>query len=327
MAENENLLSDEELDALAEGVRDGTVETDTGLNTGATAVRHDLTSEDASLGVNTSAIDMINERFIRHLRGGFVTDLRTTPKTQGGEIETLRYASYLRNLQAPLSVNVVRINGLIGYSLVVIEPPLIFSALENFFGGFGEGVGELPPTRVFTPTESTIINLILKIVFDGLSEAWAPVMPIECELVNQEINPQFAQIVDENELVVLSRFKLTLGDKVDGSIDILYPYGALKPIRDALRSRVQSAQDDASSNEWSQELRNAAGEAELDVRVTLVEIQSTVSELQKMKVGDMLPFTRPGPAVVNIEGTPLFEAEVGSNGAQSAIRITGNLST
>ena len=44
MAETSNLLSQEELDALAAGIKDGSIESDTGINTGARAVKHDLTN-------------------------------------------------------------------------------------------------------------------------------------------------------------------------------------------------------------------------------------------------------------------------------------------
>ena len=51
MADSTNLLSPEELDALAAGIEDGTIESDTGINTGTAALKHDLTNEDSSLGV------------------------------------------------------------------------------------------------------------------------------------------------------------------------------------------------------------------------------------------------------------------------------------
>ena len=75
-----NLLSDEELAALSEGVRDGSIETDTGFNTKVRVRKHDLASEDSSLGVNVSSIDMINERFIRMFRMGLLEVLRTSPR-------------------------------------------------------------------------------------------------------------------------------------------------------------------------------------------------------------------------------------------------------
>ena len=63
MAESENLLSPEELEALTAGLEDGSIEADTGLNNDIRVMRHDLTNEDSSLGVNVGAVDMINERF------------------------------------------------------------------------------------------------------------------------------------------------------------------------------------------------------------------------------------------------------------------------
>ena len=82
MVEQDNLLSSEELQALSAGLEDGSLEVGSGLNTSLRVVKHDLTSEDTSLGINVASIDMINERFIRQLRVGLVEVLRTTPRVQ-----------------------------------------------------------------------------------------------------------------------------------------------------------------------------------------------------------------------------------------------------
>jgi hypothetical protein len=42
-------------------------------------------------------------------------------------------------------VNTVRLSGLRGTSMVVIDPSVVFAALDNFFGGFGRGIDGLPP--------------------------------------------------------------------------------------------------------------------------------------------------------------------------------------
>ena len=55
MATRQNLLSPEELSALSEGLKDGTLESDTGFNTGVRVRKHDLASENSSLGVNVSS--------------------------------------------------------------------------------------------------------------------------------------------------------------------------------------------------------------------------------------------------------------------------------
>jgi flagellar motor switch protein FliM len=317
-----NLLTSEELAALTEGVMDGSIPVDTGYNTTARVKKHDLASEDSSLGVNITSIDMINERFIRTFRLGLVEMLRTSPKVNPNQVEIVRFGDYLKGLKAPLSVNVVRMNPLRGNSIVVIDPTVVFSSLDSFFGGFGKGVGNLPPGRLFTPTESRIINMILEVFFKSLTEAWAAVLPVELELVSSEINPQFAQIADENDLVILTRFDAESKLESHGFIDLVYPYASLKPIREKLRSRVQSGDgNEESDKQWRLELEDAVDSASLEARVLLGSIESSFGDIEAMKEGDVLFFKKPELALLQVNGLPAFDVQVGSMGAQTAVQI------
>ena len=116
----------------------------------------------------------------------------------------------------------------------------------------------LPPTRMFTPTESRVIKIILEVFFRSLKEAWAPLLPVDFEHVGSEINPQFAQIADENDLVILSRFDAEGNLDARGFIDLVHPYASLKPIRELLRSRVQTGDgNEESEKQWADELKLA----------------------------------------------------------------------
>ena len=317
-----NLLTPEELTALTEGVMDGSIPVDTGFNTTARVKKHDLASEDSSLGVNITSIDMINERFIRTFRLGLVDMLRTSPKVNPNQVEIVRFGDYLKTLKAPLSVNVVRMNPLRGNCIVVIDPTVVFSSLDSFFGGFGKGVGNLPPGRLFTPTESRIINMILEVFFSSLKDAWSAVIPVEFELVSSEINPQFAQIADENDLVILTRFDAESKLESQGFIDLVYPYASLKPIRERLRSRVQSGDgNEESDKQWRVELEDAVDSASLDARVIMGNIESSFGEIEAMNEGDVLFFKKPEMALLQVNGLPAFDVQVGSVGAQTAVQI------
>jgi flagellar motor switch protein FliM len=318
-----NLLSDEELAALSEGVRDGSIETDTGFNNSVRVRKHDLASEDSSLGVNVSSIDMINERFIRLFRLGLLEVLRTSPRVNPTRVQILKFGDYLKGLRAPLSVNMIRMSPLRGNSVIIIDPNVVFSSLDSFFGGFGKGVGELPPGRLFTPTETRIIKIILEVFFRSLTEAWGPLMPIECEHVSSEINPQFAQIADENDLVVLSRFEsdaTASGGK--GFIDLVYPYATLKPVRELLSSRVQSGEgNEESDRKWRKDLAAAVGDAKLELQVTMGEIKTTLHHLNHLQEGDLLFFKKDDTALMTANGVPAFHVNVGTRGSQVAVQI------
>ena len=134
---------------------------------------------------------------------------------------------------------------------------------------------------------------------------------------------QFAQIADENDLVIVSRFKSEMGDGVKGDIDLVYPYGTLKPIRDLLRSRVQTGDgNEASDQRWSSELQNAAVDAEMPTKVILGEIDTTIKEFKQLKIGDVIDFKKPDYARVLVNEIPVFFADVGTNGPQAAVRLT-----
>ncbi len=341
MADMSNLLSPEELAALAQGIDDGSIAVDTGFNLATRVKKHDLASEDSTLGVNTSSIEMINERFVRLFRLGLMEVLRTSPRINPSRAQIVRFGDYLKDLRPPLAVNTIRINPLRGFSLVTIEPTLVFSALDNFFGGTGTGTGMpgagrrratdkdgeplpanwLPPTRMFTPTESRIVKIILDVFFRSLKEAWAPLLSVDFDHVGSEINPQFAQIADENDLVIMSRFETESAGGVKGFVDLVYPYASLKPLRDLLRNRVQADGSEESDMKWRKELTAAVGDAQLELQVLLGTVVDHYERVQNLKEGDLLFFKKPELATMMIGGLPAFECQVGMSGPNVAVRI------
>ena len=322
MATSEPLLSPEELAALSRSIGDQPLGDGEGYNTHMQVQKHDLAAEDSSLGVNLASIDMVNERFIRQFRLGMLEVLRVSPRINPTRAQIMRFGDYVNDLRAPLSVNILRINPLRGYSMAVIEPTVIFSSLDSFFGGFGRGVGQLPPGRLFTPTETRIIKLILQILFRSFKEAWGPLTTMDFEHVSSEINPQFAQIADENDLVVLSRFEAESTSSAPGFIDMVIPYMSLKPIRDLLRNRLQSGDGNEESDKiWRDDLTSAVKDAAIELQVSLGKVDITMQQLQSLQVGDVLPFRKPDYARMTTSDKPVFDVEVGSLGANAAVMV------
>jgi flagellar motor switch protein FliM len=194
MATSGNLLSAEELAALSEGIDDGTIAIDTGFNLTTRVKKHDLASEDSTLGVNTSSLEMINERFVRLFRMGLMDVLRTSPRINPTRAQIVRFGDYLKDMRPPLAVNTIRINPLRGFSMVMIEPTLVFSSLDNFFGGTGSGMpANAQKRRAETKTarrrptgcrqhgclprpSRASSRLFIEVFFRALKEAWAPLM-------------------------------------------------------------------------------------------------------------------------------------------------------
>jgi len=208
----------------------------------------------------------------------------------------------------------------------LIDPNVIFTSLDNFFGGHGRAIGQLPPGRLFTPTETRVIDIILRQFFKSLKEAWAPLLPLEFEQVSSEINPQFAQIADENDLVIMSRFETESVGGTKGFVDLVYPYASLKPLRDLLRNRVQADGSEESDIKWRNDLTKAVGDSMVELQVLLGQVVDDYQRIETLKEGDLLFFKKPELATVYIGDLPAFDCQVGMAGPNVAIRIEKSLS-
>ncbi len=145
--------------------------------------------------------------------------------------------------------------------------------------------------------------------------------------MSSEINPQFAQIADENDLVVLSRFESDANSQGQGFIDMVIPYVALKPVRDVLRSRVQTGDGNEESDKvWRSQLADAVRDAELEIQILLGKLSLSLHQLQTMQPGDVLPFKKADSARAMIQDMPVYEVEVGALGSQVAVKITHAIS-
>lgn len=314
-----DLLSQDEIDALLHGVDSGDVETeiDDGMEEGVAAI-YDFTSQDRIVRGRLPTLEMINERFARLFRISLFNILRRSAEIAVGGVQMLKFSEYIHSLFVPTSLNLVKIDPLKGTGLFVIDPKLVYILVDNFFGGDGSYHTKIEG-REFTPTEHRVIQMMLDQIFIDLKEAWAPVMPINFEFLNAEVNPQFANIVGPTEVVVISTFHIEL-DGGGGDLHVTFPYSMIEPIRDQLDTGVQSDTADVD-NRWSISLLEEIQEAELEVSSFLVETELTLGEIENLKQGDVIPVDLPEEVILRVEGIPVYRGIYGVSRGNSAIKI------
>ncbi len=322
MSKSGQLLTPDEVNALVGALQSGDIETSATSSSGSSVQPYSLVGSDTTSRSQLAALEMIDDRFSRQLRGSLLTRLRQAVKVTATPFEVTTFHDYMQGLPSPCNVNIVRYPPLRGYGLVTMDPAIVYGAVDSFFGGRGGGSMELSPQRGFTQTEERIIQLLLESIFTDLADAWEPVFAMKPEYVSREINPSFAQIGEDKEIVAVSRFDLELGADVRGQLTIMYPFSALKPIRLLLRGRVQTGErDEKLSARWAEQLRNAVGDTELEVIAQLATLRVSALDLASIKPGDTLWFKPPPSVKVLVQSAHLFDAEYGSTDSNAAIRI------
>jgi flagellar motor switch protein FliM len=218
----------------------------------------------------------------------------------------------------PSNLNLVRVKPLRGTALIVMEPRLVFSVIDNFFGGDGRYHARIEG-RDFTPTETRVIQIMLAEVFTAMVEAWAPVLPLTFEFLNSEINPQFANIVSPTETVVVSRFHVEV-DGGGGEIHLTLPYSMVEPIRVLLDAGVQSDRVERDER-WLQSLHQEVLDAEVELSSLLLEVDMHIGDFLRLRPGDVIPVNLPELCTVFAEDVPIFRGQVGRAGGHKAVRF------
>jgi flagellar motor switch protein FliM len=313
-----DLLSQEEIDALLDGVVGGAVETGNDEPMSAEAVQsYDFTQQDRIVRGRLPTLEMVNDRFARFFRTGLFGVLRKNCEVSVLGVKMIKFAEYVHGLAVPSNLNLVRIKPLRGTALVVFEPRLVFTVIDNFFGGDGRFHARIEG-RDFSPTENRVIQIMLGVLFEAMSEAWAPVLAMEFEYQNSEINPQFANIVSPTETVVVSRFHIEL-DGGGGEIHLTLPYAMIEPMRTLLDAGVQSDRVDRDDR-WAQTLHEEVLDAEVELSSLLLESRLSIGEFLQLRPGDVIPIQLPDFTTVFAEDVPVFRGRYGQANGRNAVR-------
>ncbi|MGN6227759.1 flagellar motor switch protein FliM [Dyella sp.] len=314
-----DLLSQDEIDALLDGVEGGAVETggDEPLDPNA-VIQYDFTQQDRIVRGRLPTLEMVNDRFARYFRTGVFSVLRKTCEVSVLGVRMVKFAEYVHGLAVPSNLNLVRIKPLRGTALVVMEPRLVFTVIDNFFGGDGRYHARIEG-RDFTATENRVIQIMLVELFAAMVEAWAPVLPLEFEYLNSEINPQFANIVSPTETVVVSRFHVEL-DGGGGEIHLTLPYAMVEPIRTLLDAGVQSDRVDRDDR-WSETLHEEILDADVELSTLLLETEISIGDFLQLRPGDVIPVQLPEFTTVFAEDVPIFRGRYGQANGHKAVRF------
>lgn len=310
------VLNQDEIDALLHGVDKGAVSTEPQAAPG--EVRpFDFANQVRIVRGRMPTLEMINDRFARLFRTSLFGMLRRQPEITVLPIQMVKFADYVQSLAVPTNLNMVKILPLRGTGLIVLDPKLVFAAVDNFFGGSGrfakiEG-------REFTATENRIIHMVLKHVFSDLKEAWSHVARLDIEYVSSEVNPHFANIVSPTEIVVVTTFRIEL-DGGGGDVHVTMPYSMVEPLKELLHSGVAS--DRAEHDErWGHALRDEIEDAEVELSTVLGRGKITMQQLISLQAGDILPCDFSGRAMVLVEDVPAFRGTFGVSHGQQAVQI------
>ena len=317
----EEILSEEETEALLQGIEDGSVATGRGHSQPSGETRlYDFSDCERVARGTMPTLQIINTRIARTLETLLAELLRKPIEVEARPNRLERHADHMPTLPLPASFNLVRVRPLAGTILVVPANPLVLMSVDCFFGGKGV-IRENEPPREFTQVEKRIASLLLEAVFEAMTDGWRPVLKIAPELIGQEQNPHFAAIASGADRVIVTEFSIR-HDGHEATLQLIIPRAMLDPIEEILDTTPRS--DDSDHDEsWREALRHRFVTAPIPVQTAQTTARLRLGAVLDLQAGDVIPVDLPDEILLEASGTPLFTGRAGASRKRNAIEITG----
>lgn len=315
----EDILSQEEVDALLRGITDGDVETEK-VEEVAGVRAYDFTAQEKIVRGRMPSLDIANERLARNFRLSLSAAIRRMVEVTSVNVNITKFYDFMRGIPFPSSINIFKMEPLRGFGLLVFDAPMIFSLIEFFFGGTGKGYYK-PEGREFTPIEQKIIHKVVMMFFSDMEEAWKPIYPIVPTYVRAEMNPQFVTIVTPVDVIIKVEFVLEIEGK-QCKVLLCIPYGTVEPIKEKLYSAF-SADRDELDTKWLDRLNEGLKRIPVTLSGELGRTSVCVDDVLMMKPGDviMLDSRVDDDQSITIEGVNKFTGRFGVYRGSYGIKV------
>ena len=180
-------------------------------------------------------------------------------------------------------------------------------------------------SRELTDIELAVLTTqLFEPMAESFENAWADIMDLSVTLQSIESNPQFLQVMQERETVVLISLALTIGNARD-FINICISYSALEPVLKKLTSlRLFDSLRRRAGPADAENLQAKVRETPITVDVELGSTVVTVADLLNLQVGDVITLDRKRHENLDVHVGDLgkFLASPGKLGDKLGIVIT-----
>ena len=141
-------------------------------------------------------------------------------------VEQFTYSEFLMSLPDPTAFYALSIQPIDALCALEMNPNVAFTMIDRMLGGQGRGAA---PTRALTEIEQNVIDAVVKLICDNLTETWHQIVDVTFKISGRETRPQMLQVSAPNEVVVLLGFDVRIGE-ARGMLNVCIPASVIESV-------------------------------------------------------------------------------------------------
>ena len=272
-------------------------------------------------------LEMIHESFGNQLSSALNPLLRTFVEVKLISIEEHSFVEYYNMLPSATVLAILEAEPLGGHMIMQISTPVAYEMINRTLGGVNMPDIEKASDVQLTEIELVLIEKMLSRFIPLLQTAWSKIVRIVPVINRIEVNPQFAQVVDYSEAVVVVTYKVKIGDEVGDTINICIPQYAVEPVAKLLNAKTMFSNVGGRTDiePKDRHIKNMLSDTKLDLVAQLNGTTATLEELTDLHIGDVMRLDHKidDPVSVKVGHFDKFIGKLGTMGKSYAVKITG----
>ena len=317
---NDQVLTDEEKDALVEGVENGAVEVQTGNGPRyASVAEFEIGPRNRIVTNSYPRLQNLNRKLAGFLSKSASVLLNDKVEVSSGPVLTCTWADFTETATASALIVECSTAPLEGAAAVHMQSEAVRHVVETFYGGSREN----PPRHQiegFTRGEMNVIRLFSAEVLKGIADTWQSLIELDGKVSGVHQSSDVVEVVESGASVISSEFSLHIGED-EHRFHVVWPVATLSSLLPVLEG-AKRERDAAEDSRWEKVIRARVPEASVDVSSRIGNACMSLREVAALKAGDIIDIENPRIGTVYAKNVAVLEGRFGVHDGCYAIEAT-----
>ena len=317
---NDPVLTDDEKDALLDGMSSGEIEVHSSNGTSYASVTDFEVGPRFRIVTNSyPRLQNLNRQFAAKIGKHIEVLLNTECDVTFDHIDTCTYSEFGERHQKLALLIEFAPKPLQGSGLISLDAALVETLVETFYGGAGNDPSQ-QDVDFFTPGEVNVATLFCRAAIGVIGEVWQPIAEFKHEIVASHLSSGVMDCVDGGDRVIAAEFSLKVGDK-EQTFHIIWPQNtiaSLVPVFDG-QKRERDVAEDAR---WEKSIRARVVDSIVSISSSVGKTPMTLGAIADLKPGDVISISNPQKSTLYARHVPILEGRFGVHDGRHAIEAT-----
>ncbi len=316
----EPVLSDEEKEALLDGIENGEIEVHSAQGPRYAEVRDFVISPRAHMKTNSfPRLELLNGQFSATMSKTGEKLLNVPFRVFPGNIETLEFAEVIETASTVSVVLDFGVEPLEGKALMFFPSDSVAQLVESFFGGSSDKP-TLQNSGFYTAGEKAVVQKFGEEIGECLKTTWEKLSPIQPTKPKAYLSSDLIEGVDAGTEVISCSF-FTKINEAECEFRVLWPTETIKPLIPALKDQKRDS-DPTKDARWASVIRSKVTDSVVRISSEIAHTSMALRDVAELSPGDIIDIDNPRDSTVFAKSVPVLKGLFGVHDGHYAIETT-----